>query len=48
METVLLFFFILSGIYGMLHGIFSIRQARSNPLFGVKPSSNLFTFLFMD
>jgi hypothetical protein len=48
MEIVLLFFFALSSLLGILHGIFSIKRARSNPMFGVKPSSSLFTFFFMD
>lgn len=48
MEIVLLFFFTLSALLGVLHGIFSIKRARSNPMFGVKPSSSLFTFLFLD
>jgi len=48
MEIVLFVFFVLSAMLGILHGILSMRQARSNPMFGVRPSKNLFTFLFMD
>ena len=48
MEIILLFFLILSIGLGIIHGLVAVKKAKSNPLFAVKPSSNLFTFLFMD
>jgi len=48
MEIILLFFLMLSIGLGIMHGLRSVKQAKSNPLFAVKPSNSLFTFLFLD
>lgn len=48
MSNTLLFFLILAILGGMVHGFSEINNVRQNPSLGVKPSKNLFTFLFTD
>lgn len=45
MMTYVLFLCILVGIYS---GMLQIYKTRNNIIPGVKPSNNLFTFLFID
>jgi hypothetical protein len=48
MEIILLFFLTLSIGLGIIHGRQSVKRAKSNPLFAVKPANSLFTFLFLE
>lgn len=48
MNSTLLFFLILAILGGIVHGFSEINTVRKNPSLGVKPSKNLFTFLFTD
>jgi hypothetical protein len=47
MET-LLFFLCLAVLFGLIHGLAMTNEAKSNPMFAVKPSKSLISFLFMD
>jgi hypothetical protein len=40
--------FMVCIIVGVIHGLQQINFVRSGRAVGVKPSNNLFTFLFMD
>lgn len=48
MNATLLLFLIVAIIGGVCHGFSEIEAVKHNPKLGVKPSKNLFTFLFTD
>jgi hypothetical protein len=48
MYNTLILFIILAVMGGAIHGLSEIQKVRTNPQLGVKPSKNLFTFLFTD
>ena len=43
-----IFCFLLCIGIGLLEGIANTIKVKKNPKLGVKPSNNIFTFLFMD
>lgn len=42
------FLFIIAIVSGFLNGLYELYRVQNNPSLGIKPSKNLFTFLFMD
>jgi hypothetical protein len=48
MNSTLLFFLVCAIIGGMVNGFAEINKVKKDPKLGVKPSKNIFTFLFCD
>lgn len=48
MNYILLFCLILSMCCGIIKGLQDMTNVRNNPSLGVKPSKNIFTYLFID
>lgn len=48
MNSTLLLFLVIAIIGGILHGFSEMDSVKKNPSLGIKPSKNLFTFLFTD
>jgi hypothetical protein len=48
MNYIILVGIIISGICGIFQGLNDMQQVKRNPSLGVKPSKNIFTYLFID
>lgn len=48
MNETFLFFLIAAICGGVLNGFSEISQVKHNPSLGVKPSNNIFSFIFTD
>lgn len=40
--------FIIAIVSGVINGLYQLYIVKNNPSLGIKPSKNLFTFLFID